>query len=64
MASGILTKEERQNVKDNEARNAELQKIKNLQEEIEKLEDASMTERLNNLRKEKDEKCYDQQLLL
>ena len=63
MAS-VLTKKEQQNVKDNTARNAELQKIKNLQEEIEKLEDASMTERLNNLRKEKDEKLYDQQLLL
>jgi hypothetical protein len=63
MAS-VLTKKERKNVEDNTARNAELQKIKNLQEEIEKLEDASMTERLNNLRKEKDEKCYDQQLLL
>ena len=60
----MLTKKERQNVEDNEARNAELQKIKNLQEEIEQLEETSMRERLNNLRKEKDEKLYDQQLLL
>ena len=60
----MLTKREQENFKNNEARNSELQKIKNLQEEIEQLEDASMTERLNNLRKEKDEKLYDQQLLL
>ena len=33
-------------------------------EEIEQLEETSMRERLNNLRKEKDEKLYDQQLLL
>ena len=60
----MLTKTERENIKNNAARNAEIEKIKNLQEEIEKLEKTSMRERLDNLLKEKDEKCYDQQLLL
>jgi hypothetical protein len=60
----MYTRQEQENIKNNEARNAELQKIIDLQTKIEKLEETSMKERLDNLRKEKDERRFDQQLLL